>query len=490
MLQQVTTQKTDGNAGAVIPGADGILAIIAAAPSGTQNQAGVYGSMTAVKSDFPSGRLVEAASFVMNRAKKPVVLVRAAASTNGAYSSITKTGTGTSVMTAGSSFPSDDFVATVEFLTGGTIGVAGITYRYTLDGLVWTGPIALGVANTIALMLPPSLTVASGAGLALGAGTIVAGDKATFTTTAPVMNNADLVAALEALRLSTLRYEAVLVDGVSDATQFGAAGTWRAARDGDGRFYSFIENTRYKTSVETEAAYKTALDTVYGAVSDIGTMLCADGFDAPSQETGLTLRRPTSWFAAARGMSRALAEDISAPAYGPADGLSILDSKGASKYHNEEMFPTLDDAKYVTMRTFAGETGFYITNPNLFSPLGSDWYYWQYARLMNRALEITGSVLRKRLSLGIDRVQDSVLPIIRISEEDAVEIEGLVREAILKDLRGQVTDAGYSIVRTDDIGGLGPVTINGDTWIVPKAYPKKFAVKGRLLRAAPVTVSL
>jgi hypothetical protein len=112
----------------------GVLAIIAAATAGTLNSAGSYNRRDVVQTECGLGHLPEFSAYVMAVAKKTIVAVRAVASTAGAYSAITKTGGGTSVITAGATEPVDDFSCVVEWTVGQTIGTTGAKYRYSIDG--------------------------------------------------------------------------------------------------------------------------------------------------------------------------------------------------------------------------------------------------------------------------------------------------------------------------------------------------------------------
>lgn len=479
-LPTVDITKTDGNTGVVKPGATGILAIIAPSQQGTVNLASAYASATQAKTYFGVGLLVEAAAWDMDRSGNSVVLVRATASTAGAYGTIDDSGVaGTSVITAGAPVPLDDYAnVTFLFLTGGTVGTTGITYKYSLDGISFSATTALGTANTITI---PN----SGVGIALAAGTIVANDVVTFNTTGPHLTNSDLVDALEALRVTTLPFESILVGTPVTGTMFDTAAAWRLARDGEGRYYNFVENTVLRNpGTQTEAQYKTALDAAFNSHADTGTVLAADGFDAASGLTGLVQPRPLAMDVAAAGMSVALGVDVAAVALGNRVGVVIDDGAGNPKYHNEQIYPGLDDDRFTTTRTFLGDgapNGTFITDANLFSPSGSDYVYWQHIRCMNRACSIAKQLLTQKLSSGVGKETRKIgnANVVTIAEEDAREIEDTVTAAVQKDLKGQVADAKFTLSRTDDISSNAGATLNGFLDLVALAYIKKFLVQAR-----------
>ena len=240
MLPNASIQKiSGGSAGAVPPTAIGINAIIAAAAAGTKLLAGSYATQATMLSTFGAGPLAEYGSYNLNAAQKPAVMISPNTTTVGTYASFSAAGvTGSSAVTtsAGTSTPLDEYAfVRVNVVNGGTIGVAGITYTYTLDGGTNTsGNQNLGTANTITLNSLVS-GLSTGVSFALGAGTLNPGDAWTCYTTRPQMNNADLVGALEALRISQQPWENVLIDQDATSTTVNTVDTWLAGLETAGR---------------------------------------------------------------------------------------------------------------------------------------------------------------------------------------------------------------------------------------------------------------
>ncbi len=478
-VPQTTINKTDGNTGVVRPGTDGILAIIGPSSAGTKNLAGGYAKRADIKTVFGYGKLPELAAFHVDRVGKNVVLVRAEDSVAGAMGTAVQGGAGTAVLTNGATEPLDDYDVLIKFIVGGTRGTPGITYVYSLDGgLVFSGEIALG--TDVSILLPNT-----GVAVLIAAGTILAGQTYAVKTTGPRMNNADLVAALEALRLSNLPFEAIYPIGPLDATMFATLATWRQARDNEGRFYNVIGNTAVRdTATQTEAQYKTALDATWSASSDIGITLCADSADLASVYTGITYRRETAAIVAARLMSIDLSVDAAQVSLGPVDG-RIRDVQGNPRWHDEEAYPGLDDSGFTVLRSIDGLT--YINNPNLFSPSGSDYVYTQHTRVMNAACDVTKQLLTKELSKGVrkekKKIGNAVISV--IAEDEAMRIEQLVTSTLKSRLNGMVTDVGFVLSRDDDLSSNAGATLHGDVWLVALAYIKKFAIEAKFVRTVP-----
>src|ERR1700755_2270451 len=147
----VSITELDGNLGSAAGSADKLFALVGPADAGPLNTPTTWGRPKDVLGTYLGGPLVEAAAHYLDRYKKPVVLVRSAGSTAGLPGTLNIAGvTGTSVVTV-TGVPNDDYEARFRVVGGGTVGVAGITYQYTLDGgRNWSTVRALGTANTFA----------------------------------------------------------------------------------------------------------------------------------------------------------------------------------------------------------------------------------------------------------------------------------------------------------------------------------------------------
>lgn len=363
MIPSVDIRKVDGQTGVVRPGSEGILCIIAPSEKGTANQAASYTRSDLAQSDFGGGALVDYAAYVMSVAQNPVLLVRPTTATAATYGTVTLTGQGTAPITmVASSAPLDDYDVLVTFVDGGTVGAAGITYTESLDAGKTTGPLkALGTLKTIQI---PS----SGVSLAIGDGTILPGETVACRTTGARMSNTDLVAALEALRVTASPWDSVLVHGEATATTVATLDLWLASREAEGKYHTAITNARLRNTGETEASYKGVLQGLFGQAASIRVVVGADGGDVVSVVRGITMRRPTALGLAARGMAIDLATDAAYVSDGPIQGYQISDARNNPIYHDEALFPGLDDLRLATFRSFFGREGVYITNPLLISP--------------------------------------------------------------------------------------------------------------------------
>lgn len=491
-VPSVTIRRGAAQTGSVGPSNIGILAIIAPAPQGPQNQAFQYTDDDTVAATYGGGTLTEDSSYALNNSQHPIVAIRPTTSVAAAYSAVTKTGTGTFTPTAGSTAPVDNYAATVSFNTGGTIGAAGITYSYSLDGLETVGPFALPTGSAPITLTIPNLSdgTSSGVSFSLAAGSVVAGDFFSCTTTAPKTLNSDLTAALEAVRITSLPWEALLIDQDVVTGTVAVVDAFLSGLESVGKFRLAFLNTRLKNQIagETETAFATAMTAVVAASTpSIRCSVGTDGGNVTSTRTGLTLPRTAALVTAARSMSIPLGTEPAYVALGPLGDISITDGTGHPLFHDEMLYPNLDQLLLTTLRSVPGQTGVFVTNGRIFSTVGSDYVLIPQARTMNQACELTYATLTKQLSLGVGKKPiDPVTNKVYILERDALKLEGLVNAAISVPLQGQVAGFSFDLSRNDDISANSGVTLSGTVAIASLAYVKNFAVLAIFVRSITV----
>lgn len=476
MKPTVVATRADGSTG-VTPTEEDILAIIAPCEKGATNTPASFTRREDARAEHGDGPLVEDLAHCLSIMKKPVVGVRSAASTDGTYSALVKTGAGTATFTAGASKPLDAFNVVLDFPKGGTVEATGITYRTSLDGGVTkSAELALGTDESI--VIP-----GTGITVELGAGTILAGTTVTFTTTAPASTNPDLIAALEGLRVSTLQWEGLLVRGDATSTTVSTLDLWLQDLEARGVFKFAIVCFRPKNAGETDAAYAAAFATAFGGVSSIRVFVCTDGGDLPSLIRGIKQFRASSVGIAARALSIPLGTDPAWVRLGPLPGYEIATDQGMPKYHDEELFPVLDDLRATSLRSMPDRQGVFPTNVRVLSPAGSSYVYLQHVRCMNRGLRLAFFILAGELSRGVAKnPKRGPGGQVYIAETAAQEIEQMVNIAIGKELDGQVDEFLFTLSRTDDLGSNEGAVLTGTLDIVALAYVKKFAFTSRFVR--------
>jgi hypothetical protein len=135
---------------------DGPMWILGPTSSGTAEDPFTTTQAATVKSTFGHGPAVEAALQALNKNITQVTLMRVdpTGGTDGVYGTITvnSQGAGITVTGDGTVKPGDDWEPIVRWTAGGTIGVTGIEYEYSLDnGGKYSGPRELGTDTSITL---------------------------------------------------------------------------------------------------------------------------------------------------------------------------------------------------------------------------------------------------------------------------------------------------------------------------------------------------
>ena len=500
-VPSVTIQKQDFQTGSVAQSPIGVLAIIAPANSGPVNQPSSYARDDQPLQDFGPSELVEDASYTLNTAGNPIIAIRPTTAQPATYGTVDVTGmTGSSVPSAGATAPGDNYDVLVTFINGGTIGGAGIQYTFSLDGgNVTSAPQALPTGSAPVTLTIPNFSRGGSPGVSfsLAAGTVNPGDFFRCLCSHAKMNDGDLPASLEALRTSTLPWEAMLIDEEVGTGTVALVDTWLAGLEKVGKFKMAFLNTRLKGQLhvgsgiaEGETAFATSMTTlVQGSAPSIRCSLGTDGGKLTSTLTGLTLPRKTALFEAARAMLIPLGEEPAFVGRGALPGVSITTQGGNPAFHNEELYPNLDQLLLTTLRSLNGQAGVYITNGRIFSTVGSDYVFVPHVRTMNAACEIAYQILTTKLSSGVGKKpKDPVTGGVYILERDALAIEGSVNTALANPLKNQVAGFQFTLLRTDDLSANSGATLNGKLQIVALAYIKAFKVLASFAKSISVTV--
>lgn len=459
----VTITELDGALGVLPPSSGKLFALVGVSSSGTQNAPATYARVKDVVAAFGAGPLVEAAAHYIERYGKPVVLVRTGQTTAGSPGTLVTSVAGTSVVTLDTTAPNDDYEGLFRVVTGGTVGTAGITFQWSLDGGRTLSPVtALGTANTY--VFPGT----GGVNIDFAAGTLLAGDYVTFRTTAPCWNSTELGTALDALGNSAANWELVHVVGPIDATSFDTIETKVNAMAAAGKYHGWIGNCRVPNVSESESSYLTAMNAIFASKTTTHGMLCAGACKLTSSVNGRKYKRPVAFAVAARQASVDHEVNVADVNLGTLTGVSIRDANGNADEHDESINPGLDDARFCVLRTWDGIPGVYVNRPRLFSSDTSDYQLMPHRRVMNICHEALRAYFIRRLNKAI-RVNASTGFIL---EEEALEIEAGALAAMRSTLLAKPKASGvqFALSRTDNL--LSTKTLTGQARIIPLGYPE------------------
>ncbi len=470
----------DNGAGVVVVPQSSVAVVIGCCSAGTAAQVVASRDPNQLSSAVGFGPAVDLSALLISMGAT-VLFMKAATTTVGFVGAVTAFATGTSVVTVTGN-PFDSYLVKVKVVKGGTIATTGITIQVSLDAGRNYGPVLpIGTAVTYAL-------TGTGITLAFAAGTMVAGESVTFQCTEPLPAAAGIQACLVALEASPYAVTGwgtlVAVGGLSSVQADSAVG-WSGANAStlEGYLDTMVTTktwTRMLISArdaklpvalwggagETEATWAAAIALDYAAVSAKRISAWAGHYNIPSQypvaAAGLPrLRRPGMWAVAARqvtfgkGTPRsgpqthagrvsdgALAPIVVDPTNDPNDGFI---------YHDELNSPSLDVARFGTLRKRKGKPGYFVVQPRLMAPAGSIFAKPQGLPLGN-VMDIGCALLQQSNDDNINadvRLNDNGT----IDEIAAQGIEIAVR-AVLRDnmlAKNMISNFTYVIDRTVNV---------------------------------------
>lgn len=322
------------------------------------------------------GPLAECAAYVAERSGRTVWCVPVAqsgAGTMGTWS--TSPTTGPAVGNTGT--PNDAYQVWVKITGGGAIGTS--RFQFSLDGGDNYEPEAV-TAATYAL-------TNTGITLTFAAGTYVLGEVYKCNATPPAYTSVQIAAAVDAWRASGFVAKALGDVGVPASAAGGAtiAGTYASKADA-------MEQAGDYVAVLLQAADDTLpnLVTAYAAVASKREGIAAT-FCKLQSPSGRSYRRPFAWVVFGEFALRKISEDLGKVRRGAIPGIVSIE-------HDEESDAGYGDAKFIVPRRVKKRAGFYVSDPVMRSPSGSDFDLLQMRRVMDVACDATRNALTDYLN--------------------------------------------------------------------------------------------
>lgn len=462
-LPNVNLKVVDGGLGVVAPNTDQLAAVMGPSSSGAVDAPALFTSSAALVSAYGYGPGVSLAVSCMETSGLPVLFVRTATDTPGAAGAVTPSNLSGALMTVtaiggGTAHPYDraELLVTVAPGSSTTIGTGVVRVSLSLDG-------GLSSLGTYVLQAGNKVTISTlGVDLNWGSGTVAVGDTYACTFTAPTSTATSVIAAISAVAALAAPVPAMFFDAgerteaecVSLETKMSAIAVSQSTAL-PARLVTSALTTETASQLDAEFAPYSGIHVGVGGGScrmyDY-TQLCY-----PS--------RPFAWPAMARFVSTNAHTDAGEVALGPLPGvLSVTDDQRIS--------PTLDTARFISAITFRGLQGYYIANPNLMAPNGSDYSLMQYGRVMDKICRTVRTYFLHALSSSV-RLNPATGYIL---EKDAQSLEqgcdAALRAVVIAD--GDVSSVATQVSRTDNISATK--TINVTVRAVPLGYLKQINV--------------
>lgn len=345
------------------------------------------------KDKLVDGPLCDVVVQALSMASTTVYALGLEGTTAGTIGTVEHTGSGKATVVASGS-PRNDYDVIISIEGSGALNIA--TAKISVDGIeqkAFTIPLngKYSVPNT-----GIELTFSS------EAGDFVSGDKYVFSTTSPKATNAEILAAVDKLLDSSYDYEWIAVAGVSDATLWAALDTKATLAKNNYRYIHFKCQARYLDEGETVDAWVEALTgdergtTVGGRVQVCaGWVKCSDPYGA------VDIRGALGWSC---GMSaqKDVSEPVDHVGSSALSGILSLMPEGLNDGH----INALDNAGYLTLCTYIGLTGCYITHGRMFAESTSDFGLEERRRVMDLACKNVRiaqlSYINSTVSIGAD----------------------------------------------------------------------------------------
>lgn len=474
--------------GNVAPSPAGTVAVFGCSSGGTANTVqDAYRRADNLVTDYGYGPGPDLAAQCI-QSGVPTLFVKVPTTTDGAAGSVTHTGTGTSVMTV-SGTPFDAYSVIVTVTLAGTAGSdPEPQFTVSLDG----GQTELGPFPMPANRVFASLSGTTGLTLNFTAATLVADDTYTFTTTAPTWSAADVATAIEALRTNVREFGIGYVVGACSKSQADTILAEVVQFLSLDKFVRFIVEARDIADAETEAQWMADISADYATFTTDYISVAAGACLSTSALTKVQFRRNIGGLALVRAARRNIGRDIGAvadgalcPNYGGTNNTGPLAGVPVDTvYHDEKLNPGLDANRFLTVTSFTGITGYYVTNPNIMSAPTSDFTLLQYGRVMDEVARITRAYFTQLLSsdVRLNRKTGYIL------ERDALAIESGCNSKLNAGVvnNGQASAAQCVVSRVDDISVTKTLTVTVS--VIPLGYIK--TVSATLTFVNPVFASI
>lgn len=400
----------------------------------------------------------------------PTIFVKVATSTAGTKTAVTHTGTGTSVMTV-SGTPFDQYNIVITAASSGVVGTdPEPSFTISLDGgETTTRPITMPVSGSYS-----GLSGTTGLTFNFTAAAFVEDDTYTLTTTAPAWSATDAATAVDALRADRREFGLGYVVGACAKSQADTILASVVQFLTSKKPIGFIVEARDIGNAETEAQWMASIEADYATFTTDYMGVGAGACLSASPLTKVKFRRNIGQLAIVRAGRRNIGRSLTAVADGAlCPNYSGTNASGPlagvpvdTVYHDEALNPGLDSYRFITVTSFPGQTGYYITNPNLMCAPTSDFTQLQYRRVMDEGARIARDYFTELLGTDVRLNRKTGF----ILERDALGIESGCNSVLNAGLvaTGQASAASCVVSRVDNISVTKTLTVTIS--IIPLGY--------------------
>ncbi|GAA6428448.1 DUF2586 domain-containing protein [Dielma fastidiosa] len=401
MLRDVNVTVTDKLLGAGVIAGEGTHLKIGASPIASDVPIVIRSSysMEKIKKLIGYSPLADSVLDSIENGSDIILCLPVKASTSGTIGEVTKT-CAAALTVSGS--PTNTFDIKVRITAGGGLNTAA--YIYTINGgFSWSETATMPVDGII------DLTETCGIKLTFTTpeSTVFAvDDEFSFNTTAPTMSNADVLAALDKIKTINQEFEFVHVVGECDGALATAVSVKQQQLLAEKHKPLMILLEAIKPTADQSAEdYAEALMEEYKNIKNYDIQVCVARGNYSKSDGTVREQNLASIVAGLYSKSKVQQSIGQVDTFNiSSDKLGQLTPLGIEEYIEE-----LDEARLLTLRSYDGLTGFYVTNARMLSPTDSDYIYAEDVRVKNKIIrEIRKSALQQMQS-EVDMESDQTI---------------------------------------------------------------------------------
>lgn len=442
---------------------------VATGGTATANTIVTIGNAKQARTILGHGPLTESVARTLALAGGPVKALVMTGSVAAANGTVTQSGAGPLPTLSGTA--KHDLQVKVKIVTGGALGTA--TFKYSLDnGNTYSETRTVPSGGAFNPLFQSGVNI--GTTITFIAGTYVADEVYSVSTTAATFNATNLGTAVDAIKVSSESFAYIVLCG--EQADAAAAAVIFAALDTHLTTLSaapYYRQLGAMMSTGNEAA--AAVATAFAAVDSAdGRILLAHGHargasGVPCEGYALPLYPAVNEFAA-RAASAKLSENLGRGKSGPLVGVTSID-------HDEAETELLNQHRIATLRTKGGKAGqFWITEGKIKHVPGSDFQVWERRAVMDEAAVAVIGVLQDNENEDFPTKAGGFL-----ADEGAADIKSECDLALFNALksgtrangkRGHVSEATVTVDQTNNF--LSDETINVDIAIRPLGRGRVF----------------
>lgn len=472
---RLTLTVVDGGLGTAA-NTDRLVACFGVSSAGEAGTLAFFTDPATLVAEYGYGPGPSLAAHVIRTSGQGVIFGKASEDVGSSASGVAHEGTGASTLTpslaSGSGQYHDSYDVLVTIATGGTAGTTICRATVSLDGgLTTLGTFAIPTA-TRAIALPTCNLK-----MTFSAATLVAGDTYAFTTTAPRSTATDttpgsivdLIGKLQAYAATHFgTYPSVIAD--ADYRDAAAVAAIQSACESAAAGYEYaraVTSARpWDQGAETQTSWAADLADDFVSTDALRVVVGAGLARVYDSLSGAYLWRTLAFPIAHRAASTKAHIDAAWVALGSCPGVQAID-------HDERLAPGLDSARFATMTSLVGQSGYFVANARLMAPPTSDYQFLQYGRVMDKICRTTYGYFLQTLSQAV-RLNPSTGTIL---EADAQQLEqgcnGRLKAQVISD--GNVSSAVCTVSRTDNLA-IPDAPFHAQVAAVPLGYLKQIQV--------------